>query len=105
MRALLGIGIGVVAAVSALPVAAQGHGPVYGLSTPTLGRGGWSLDVAGMGRFFDGGRKGKIGSVSGNPSLFISSSSSGVNKGINSASWSILCKDILSKFEILESPI
>ncbi len=30
---------------------AQGHGPVYGLSTPTLGRGSWSLDLAAMGRF------------------------------------------------------
>ena len=29
---------------------AQGHGPVYGLSTPTLGKGGWSLDMAAMGR-------------------------------------------------------
>lgn len=30
--------------------AAQGHGPAYGLSTPTLGKGGWSLDVAVMSR-------------------------------------------------------
>ena len=51
---LLGIAL-VVIAVS-LPLSAQGHGPVYGLSTPTLGRGGWSVDVAGMGRFFSGGR-------------------------------------------------
>lgn len=51
---LLGIAL-VVVAVS-LPLSAQGHGPVYGLSTPTLGRGGWSVDVAGMGRFFSGGR-------------------------------------------------
>jgi len=29
---------------------AQGHGPIYGLSTPTLGRGGWSVDVATMSR-------------------------------------------------------
>ncbi len=35
------------------PACAQGHGPVYGLSTPTLGRGGWSLDTALMGRFVD----------------------------------------------------
>lgn len=28
----------------------QGHGPVFGLSTPTLGRGGWSLDFTAMGR-------------------------------------------------------
>ena len=32
---------------------AQGHGPVFGLATPTLGRGGWSLDVTAMSRFFD----------------------------------------------------
>ena len=54
MKTLLGISL--VTAASVLPLTAQGHGPVYGLSTPTLGRGGWSLDVAGMGRFFDGGR-------------------------------------------------
>lgn len=35
---------------------AQGHGPIYGLSTPTLGRGEWSLDSALMGRFVDGGQ-------------------------------------------------
>ena len=29
---------------------AQGHGPAFGLSTPTLGKGGWSLDVAAMSR-------------------------------------------------------
>lgn len=28
----------------------QGHGPVFGLSTPTIGRGGWSLDFTAMGR-------------------------------------------------------
>ncbi|MCH7530907.1 MAG: hypothetical protein IIB36_03985 [Gemmatimonadetes bacterium] len=61
-RAVVGIGFGLavsilpVAAPVAAPLTAQGHGPVYGLSTPTLGRGGWSLDVAGMGRFFDGGQ-------------------------------------------------
>ncbi|HUQ87807.1 MAG TPA: hypothetical protein VM096_09620, partial [Vicinamibacterales bacterium] len=26
--------------------AASGHGPVFGAATPTLGRGGWSLDQA-----------------------------------------------------------
>lgn len=36
-------------------VAAQGHGPLYGLSTPTLGRGGWSVDSAIMGRIVEGG--------------------------------------------------
>lgn len=29
---------------------AQGHGPVFGLSTPTLGAGGWSVDLPMMGR-------------------------------------------------------
>lgn len=29
---------------------ATGHGPVYGLATPTLGKGGWSLDVSVMER-------------------------------------------------------
>lgn len=29
---------------------ASGHGPVYGLATPTLGSGGWSLDLAAMAR-------------------------------------------------------
>jgi hypothetical protein len=28
------------------PVLASGHGPVFGAATPTLGRGGWSLDQA-----------------------------------------------------------
>ena len=32
-------------------VAASGHGPVFGGATPTLGRGGWSLDQAWTGRF------------------------------------------------------
>ena len=30
------------------PAAATGHGPVFGGATPTLGRNGWSLDVAWM---------------------------------------------------------
>ncbi len=53
MRALL---VTILAATCmAAPLLGQGHGPVYGLSTPTLGRGGWSLDVAAMGRLFEGG--------------------------------------------------
>jgi len=36
---------------SATSVVASGHGPVFGAATPTLGRGGWSLDEAWMGRF------------------------------------------------------
>jgi hypothetical protein len=31
---------------AAAPVRASGHGPVFGAATPTLGRGGWSLDQA-----------------------------------------------------------
>ncbi|MGH7539417.1 MAG: hypothetical protein ACRELC_00285, partial [Gemmatimonadota bacterium] len=38
------------------PAAAQGHGPIYGLSTPTLGRGAWSVDAALMSRFVEGGQ-------------------------------------------------
>jgi hypothetical protein len=36
------------AALCALPQAAfaSGHGPVFGATTPTLGKGGWSLDTA-----------------------------------------------------------
>lgn len=30
----------------ARPAAASGHGPVFGAATPTLGRGGWSVDQA-----------------------------------------------------------
>ncbi|GIW72791.1 MAG: hypothetical protein KatS3mg102_2333 [Planctomycetota bacterium] len=30
------------------PAVASGHGPVFGLATPTLGKGGWSLDVGAM---------------------------------------------------------
>jgi hypothetical protein len=32
--------------ISALAAAASGHGPVFGAATPTLGRGGWSVDQA-----------------------------------------------------------
>jgi hypothetical protein len=34
-------------------VAAQGHGPVFGLSTPTLRKDGWSLDAGFMGQVVD----------------------------------------------------
>lgn len=37
-------------------LAGQGHGPIYGLSTPTLGKGGWSLDLGAMARFLEGPR-------------------------------------------------
>jgi hypothetical protein len=42
------------ALLALVPVAssagAQGHGPVFGLSTPTLRKGGWSLDAGFMGQ-------------------------------------------------------
>jgi hypothetical protein len=44
---------GVVAAIASRDVAASGHGPVFGAATPTLGQGGWSLDLAWTGRFGD----------------------------------------------------
>jgi hypothetical protein len=38
--------IAVIALSIAADAAASGHGPVFGAATPTLGRGGWSLDTA-----------------------------------------------------------
>lgn len=35
---------------------ATGHGPVYGIATPTLGKGAWSLDLGLMSRTVAGGR-------------------------------------------------
>lgn len=40
---------------SAPPLLAAGHGPVFGATTPTLGRGGWSLDQAFTVRIADKG--------------------------------------------------
>ena len=53
---VVGMASALVGAVPAAGAAGQGHGPIYGLSTPTLGRGGWSLDVGWMGRLLDGAR-------------------------------------------------
>src|SRR4051794_13198457 len=36
------------------PLAASGHGPVFGLATPTNPKGGWSFDANVMGRGGDG---------------------------------------------------
>lgn len=47
-RTTLAAALGLALAASRL--GATGHGPVYGLATPTLGQGLWSLDVAAMGR-------------------------------------------------------
>lgn len=33
-------------AMSPPPAFGSGHGPVFGIATPTLGRGGWSIDQA-----------------------------------------------------------
>ncbi|MCI0432247.1 MAG: hypothetical protein L0271_01165 [Gemmatimonadetes bacterium] len=46
--------IAVALSVRAGSAIAQGHGPAFGLSTPTLGRGDWSLDIGVMGRFVEG---------------------------------------------------
>ena len=37
-------------ALAARPAGASGHGPVFGGAPPTLGKGGWQLDQAWMGR-------------------------------------------------------
>jgi hypothetical protein len=41
------------AAVAGPNIEASGHGPVFGAATPTLGRGGWSVDQAWTVRFGD----------------------------------------------------
>jgi len=38
--------IGLAVSVVPTPAFASGHGPVFGAATPTLGRGGWSVDQA-----------------------------------------------------------
>lgn len=55
LRRRVSMGVVAAVAVGSSPLIGQGHGPVYGLSTPTLGRGGWSIDTAMMGRFVEGG--------------------------------------------------
>jgi hypothetical protein len=44
------LALGAALITCAPPVVASGHGPVFGLATPTNGRGGWSLDIGAMGR-------------------------------------------------------
>ena len=44
MRAIIASALCVV--LHAAPAHAAGHGPVFGATTPTLGRGGWSVDQA-----------------------------------------------------------
>lgn len=36
--------------LASLSAFASGHGPVFGMTTPTNAKGGWSLDIGGMGR-------------------------------------------------------
>ena len=48
-----GVAIAVWVAVCAARLGASGHGPVFGAATPTLGRGGWSVDQAWTVRFGD----------------------------------------------------
>ncbi len=63
---------------------AQGHGPVYGLSTPTLGKGGWGLDVAWMLR-----RSGGTSGVMSRPML-----SYGVTEDLQvSVSWPVMVRN------------
>jgi hypothetical protein len=42
--------------IASLPrlASASGHGPVFGAATPTLGKGGWQLDQAWLGRLVEG---------------------------------------------------
>lgn len=43
------------AAVPPSAARGTGHGPVYGIATPTLGKNAWSLDLGAMGRSLRGG--------------------------------------------------
>lgn len=51
MRRVVVLGAIAVCVICASAAEAQGHGPAFGLSTPTLGKGAWSLDIGTMGRF------------------------------------------------------
>lgn len=48
MRRLFAIAVLVAAPVFSTPAQAEGHGPMFGLATPTLGRGQWSSDTTVM---------------------------------------------------------
>jgi hypothetical protein len=50
MKCVAGALVLLAIAVAESPIGAQGHGPVFGLSTPTLRKGGWSLDAGFMGQ-------------------------------------------------------
>jgi hypothetical protein len=51
-RVVLALAVAMVA--SRVDLTASGHGPVFGAATPTLGRGGWSIDQAYTFRAADG---------------------------------------------------
>jgi hypothetical protein len=42
----IGLIVAALGAIAPTPARASGHGPVFGAATPTLGRGGWSVDQA-----------------------------------------------------------
>jgi hypothetical protein len=50
MRCIAGALVVLAIAVPGSRAEAQGHGPVFGLSTPTLRKGGWTLDAGFMGQ-------------------------------------------------------
>lgn len=50
VNAWRGFGISIVLTAFAATAAGSGHGPVFGLATPTNAKGGWSLDLGTMGR-------------------------------------------------------
>ena len=49
-RSLMAVLVAALAIGFARIAIASGHGPVFGLATPTNGKGGWSLDIGTMGR-------------------------------------------------------
>jgi hypothetical protein len=54
MRTRVFVACLLIGAASARTALANGHGPVFGAATPTLGKGGWSFDQAWMGRTGEG---------------------------------------------------
>jgi hypothetical protein len=56
-RAVRGMAVAAVVMLGTHPLRAAGHGPVFGAATPTLGRGGWSIDQAFTVRIGDDGER------------------------------------------------
>lgn len=52
--ALTGAALAIAVTLWPLGASASGHGPVFGMTTPTNAAGGWSLDLGVMGRIGDG---------------------------------------------------